>query len=53
MMTKEEFKEIQPQLIETLAGALEAALLEMGEDAQGVDWFSSVADTYEPKSKRP
>ncbi len=53
MMTKKEFEEIQPQLIEALTNAIEAALLEMGEDAQGVDWFSSVADTYEPKSERP
>ena len=49
MITKEEFEKIEPQLIKTLANAIEAALLEMGEDAQGVDWFSSVADTYEPK----
>ncbi len=49
MLTKEEFKEIEPKLIKMLASAFEAALLEMGEDAQGVDWFSSTAEDYEPK----
>ncbi len=49
MITKEEFEKIQPELIKTLASAIETALLEMGEDALGVDWFSSVANTYEPK----
>ena len=49
MMTKEEFETIQPQLIEALTTAFESVLLEMGEDAQGVDWFSSIAENYEPK----
>ncbi len=53
MMTKEEFEKIQPQLIEALTNAVEAALLEMGEDVQGVAWFSSIAEDYVPKSKRP
>ncbi len=49
MLTKEEFKEIEPKLIKMLASAFEAVLHKMGEDAKGIDWFSSTAEDYEPK----
>ncbi len=47
MLTREEYDEIAPQLVEALAKAFEAVLLSMGKDALGVDWFSSIAKTYE------
>lgn len=40
------FNAIKGEFTAALAGAFEAKLNEMGEDAKGISWFSSVADAY-------
>lgn len=45
-MSHEQFKEIQPGLTAALAAAIEATLIEMGEDAKGISWFSSSAESH-------
>lgn len=40
------FLAIKDELIESLASAFEARLIEMGDDAKGISWFSSVASSY-------
>jgi len=40
------FLAIKDELTESLAHAFEARLVEMGEEAKGVSWFSSVAYDY-------
>ncbi len=45
-MSHEQFKLIQPELTAALAAAFEAKLVEMGEDAKGISWFSSSAKTH-------
>jgi hypothetical protein len=42
-MNYTEFKKIAPALTAALAAAFEAKLLEMGENAKGISWFSSQA----------
>lgn len=45
-MNHENFKQIAPKLTAALASAFEAKLIEMGEDAKGISWFSSIAKEY-------
>lgn len=40
------FNAIKETLIESLAGAIHAELVSLGEDAQGISWFSSNAEAY-------
>lgn len=40
------FLAIKDDLTAKLAAAFEAKLIEMGEDAKGITWFSSVAHQY-------
>lgn len=40
------FVAIKGDLTAALAAAIEAKLVEMGEDAKGISWFSSVAMEY-------
>jgi hypothetical protein len=40
------FLAIKDELTESLAGAFEARLSQMGDDAKGISWFSSVASEY-------
>lgn len=40
------FLAIKDELTESLAHAFEARLVEMGEDAKGISWFSSAALDY-------
>jgi len=44
MMDHAGFKSIQMELTQKLAVAIQAKLEEMGEDAKGISWFSSVAE---------
>lgn len=45
-MSHEEFKKISPKLTEDLANAIQAKLIDMGEDIKGLSWFSSIAEEY-------
>lgn len=40
------FLAIKDQFAASLAAAFQAKLEEMGEDAKGISWFSSVAEEY-------
>lgn len=48
-MTHHEFLQHKDAMTQTLAGIIEAKLIEMGEDAKGLSWFSSTAKDY-PKN---
>lgn len=48
-MTHEKFKDIKSSFTENLAIAFEKALRDMGDDAKGISWFSSVAESH-PKN---
>mgnify|MGYP001428704914 CR=1 FL=1 len=43
MLDHEGFKLIKAELTEKLANAIQAKLEEMGDDAKGISWFSSIA----------
>jgi hypothetical protein len=42
-MTKSQFEEIKPQLIEVFQKAIYEVLQDMGDDVKGISWFSSQA----------
>ncbi len=48
-MDIDDFKKIKEPLTESLAAAFEARLREMGDDAKGISYFSSVAHLH-PKN---
>ena len=45
----DQYKQLQPKLTAALAKALEAKLIEMGDDIKGISWFSSSASSH-PKN---
>jgi len=45
-MNKEEFEKNKPELIQLFKTAIHQTLTEMGEDVQGISWFSSKAKEY-------
>lgn len=45
-MTHSQFLEIKEDLTKALAEAFEVKLVEMGDRAKGISWFSSVAGQY-------
>jgi hypothetical protein len=46
MKTKTEFEKNKPELIAAFKVAIEKTLVEMGDDIQGISWFSSNAEQY-------
>lgn len=48
----EAFLQLKPHLTKGLAEAVAYQLRSMGEDAKGVSWFSSIADTYKSKGDK-
>ena len=40
------FLAIRESLTAKLAAAMEQKLIEMGDSAKGISWFSSIADSY-------
>ena len=50
-MNHQEFLEHKPELIELFKIAIYQTLTEMGDDAQGISWFSSKAGEYNEDQK--
>lgn len=50
-MNKKEFDIVKPELIEAFQKAIHQTLVDMGEDIQGISWFSSNAEQYNENKK--
>jgi len=50
-MNKEEFEKNKPELIQLFKKAIHQTLTEMGDDAQGISWFSSKAGEHNEDQK--